>query len=191
MQKFLAVGVSLLGAVALAGCSGGAPGAATTPTGATTKTSATSAKPNRPQELKLSGKQPCELLPQQEWAKFFIEKQGKARENENFGGPECYYSNDVGYFDLHLNPSQGIEYWTEAETSEKIEYVDPVKGFPAVERGDTRDPGRCDVIVDVADGQYLRTVASIDKGRESQVPPRCELAHQLAEVAVTTLMNGN
>lgn len=179
VRSILAVAAALF---ILAGCSGPTTG---TPTPAST--SATSAQPVRPKELNLTGKESC-LVPQADWATFFIEKNGKVTNyDEEPKGIECFYSTNVGGFGLLLNTTDGIKYWTDTPSSEKVDKVAPVQGFPTLERAGGIDKQRCDLIVDVADGQALVAFATILPSSASKLPPKCEVARQLADIAITAL----
>lgn len=155
----------------------------------TAKLSSAPPKPARPQELTLDGKQPCDLLSRQDWPRFFIEKGGKLSHTDVLNAEQCLYNTNVGGFGFILSVAHGINYWTQADTAEKIYYTDPVEGFPALERPESWDQGRCDIIVDVADGQFLLATASTLPDAESKLPPKCVVARQLAEIAINALVN--
>jgi len=179
MRRILTLVVAL---VALAGCSERSTG---TPT--PVPSSSTSAPPSRPKNIDLAGKQRC-LLTKADWTGFLIEKDGEMKERDKDPkGMECFYSNNVGYFGYLFNTTDGVKYWTDTPGSEKVNSVAPVQGYPAYERSTSPDKNRCDIIVDVSDGQALDVYASIDARSESKLSPKCETARKLAEIAITAL----
>jgi hypothetical protein len=84
--------------------------------------------------------------------------------------------------------TEGVEKWTDGSKSAQAKQVAPVDGFPALAATLPRDQHACDVVVDVAEGQYLLASVILISSKESQVPERCEYAHQLAESAMSTLV---
>jgi len=179
MRRLLILAAVLLAPV---GCSGKTTGSPTAG-----PTSSTSTTPSRPKNIDLAGKQRCLLAPT-DWAGFFIEKDGKLEEfDKDPKGTECVYNTNVGAFGFLFNTTDGVKYWTETSTTEKIESVAPVQGYPAFERANGLDKGRCDIIVDVSDGQALDVFASIDDRAVSKLSPKCETARKLAEIAITAL----
>jgi uncharacterized protein DUF3558 len=146
-----------------------------------------STTPSRPRGIDLAARQRCLLAPT-DWAGFFIEKEGKLEERtDDPKGVECAYNTNVGYFGFLFSTTNGVEYWTSARVAEKIDSVAPVLGYPAFERAHGKDSGRCDIIVDVSEGQALDAFASIDDRSASKLPPKCETARKLAEIAITAL----
>ncbi|HET9143230.1 DUF3558 domain-containing protein [Actinophytocola sp.] len=157
------------------------------PSGSTTSGSA----PARPREIRLDGKDPCALVPQSDWPKFYIEKPGRLRRQDPvFKSPDCFYSNNVLGLSITLVMTEGIGGWTDGSKSGIAKNVEPVEGFPAIaitRKGDQYD---CYVAVDTANGQYLLATVNLTPSKASQVPERCEYAHQLAESAMRTLVGG-
>jgi hypothetical protein len=138
----------------------------------------------RPREILLDGKDPCEQIPQTDWPKFGIEQPGKRSEEPNLKSPHCYYSS-VG--DVTLVVTEGIEAWEERGQSIEISDAQAIEGFPTVTIWNKADRRSCYTAVDVADGQYLLTTASsvnadVDKAES------CERSYQLAESAMKTLV---
>jgi hypothetical protein len=149
--------------------------------------SPTSATAVRPHPIDLEGRQRC-LLSQTQWPEFAIEKDGDlVTRDRNPQGRQCFYDTNVGYFGYLFNTTDGVEYWTTTPTSDRIVPTDRVLGFPALERTGSADTGRCDLIIDVADGQALDVFASIDQRSAANYPPACAVARRLAEIAITEL----
>jgi hypothetical protein len=84
--------------------------------------------------------------------------------------------------------TEGIEKWTDGSKSATVKEAAPVAGFPAISAYLPKDTHGCWVAVDVTAGQYLLVDVTIDTAKLSQVPERCEYAHQLAESAMSTLV---
>lgn len=154
----------------------------------TRETSAAPATPVRPHELRLNDKDPCALIPRSDWAKFHIEKPGNPKQQEAFKSPECLYSNSVGAFVIVLVITEGIGAWRSGERSATPKEEKPVKGFPAISLHRPEDKTGCDVVVDVADGQYLLATVVLHPDKLSALPERCDYAHQWAESAMNTLV---
>lgn len=139
----------------------------------------------RPAEINLNGKDPC-AIPQADWPKFGIERPGEPSEHPDFDSPECYYSGDrAGNVTLVL--TAGIEMWTEETYNAKIEDAEPINGFHTITVASNVDRRACWAVVDVADGQFLMTTADPDPNDPGS-PERCDLAYQLAESAMKTLL---
>lgn len=81
----------------------------------------------------------------------------------------------------------GIEIWTEDRYNAEIEDAEPIDGFPTITVASNVDRRTCFAVVDVADGQFLMTTVSPDPDDPSN-PERCDLAYQLAESAMKTLV---
>ncbi|HEV2783369.1 MAG TPA: DUF3558 domain-containing protein [Actinophytocola sp.] len=143
--------------------------------------------PTRPRELSLAGKDPCTLIPRSDWPTFYIDKPGELRRDKTLGSPECLYLNDMGAFGLILVTNAGIEFWRDVKRSAEVTEAEPVAGFPAITVVLPGDDNRCDVGVDVAAGQYLLAGINLYDDKLSEVPEKCEYAHQWAESAVSTL----
>jgi hypothetical protein len=171
----------LLGAVVLAAV---ATGCTQTSVGEPRPVETSSA--SRPRDVDLSGKDPCALVSEADLPAFNIDKPGEPDRNKEFDAPECYYSgNHYGYW-VTLVTNEGIDAWLDGKYNADVDEYDPVDGFRAITVAGDYDPNRCDVVVDVADGQNLRTTVLPD---QTDVPfsESCELAHELAESAMSGL----
>ncbi|RKT51608.1 DUF3558 domain-containing protein [Saccharothrix australiensis] len=186
--------LAVLAAVLLAGC-GNEPGTPTPepPTGTTGTTTTKSSAPReaRPKELKLSGVDPCALLPEakrKEWGTSRTDN----RPTEVVKGkpaPSCSFRTGPGVlpsfeYNVSLVP-EGYGYWDESGNLD----VNPAKvsGFPAVQvnfAGTTRTD--CFYAVDVADGEQLY-VQFLPNNRDFDQAQMCQKAEQATEVALATL----
>lgn len=185
-----AAGAAALVVALAAGCtdsSAGTPLPRESSSAAADAESSETSAPARPRELRLDGRDPCAVVPESDWPRFYIEKPGKPKVDETSKSPACFYSNTVGYFAITLVVTEGIEAWDESKRSARRTDVAPVAGFPAIALILPIDKNSCGVAVDVAEGQYLLADVGIDPSSQSQVPELCEYAHHLAESAMKTL----
>lgn len=176
------VGLAVLLAVLVAGCtqvSSGDPRPATSVSG--------SSEPSRPRDVDLSGKDPCALVPESDLTGFDVFKPGVPKQNEEFDSPECSYSGDHHGFWVMLVTRDGIEVWSDGSRDAEVGEIEAVDGFPAITLAGDLTPHRCDVVVDVADGQYLMTTVLPDNS-EAPFAETCELAHEFAGSAMSTLL---
>jgi uncharacterized protein DUF3558 len=181
---------TLLAAIGLTGCtqsSAGTPVPDGTSGAPETSGSTSSSGPSsaRPRDISLDGKDPCGLISQADWTRFHIERPGQVGENPNFKSPQCYYPGTDAGFNITLVVTEGIGAW--ADRNVKIEHVDPIEGFPTTTMANNVDERACYAAVDVADEQYLLTTATPDPNDPDQ-PEKCDLAYQLAESAMKTLV---
>jgi len=138
--------------------------------------------------LRLDGRDPCALVPTADWAKFYIDRPGKSKQEETFKSPECFYGNGVGAFDVVLVVTEGIEAWLGGKRTAQPKDVAPIKGFPTISLQRPQDDSSCKVAVDLAEGQYLLTTVILNPDKVSAVPEQCAYAHMLAESAMSTLV---
>jgi hypothetical protein len=151
------------------------------------ESSAGSTSSGRPHEVDLTGKDPCALVSESDLPAFDIEKAGIPGQNKEFNAPECTYDGIRDAYWVMLATNEGIEVWTDGSRNAEVDEVEPVDGFPAITLFTDIDPNGCDVVVDVADGQYL--MATVLPGRTSTpLSESCELAHKFAEAAMSTLV---
>jgi hypothetical protein len=127
------------------------------------------------------------LVPESDLAGFDVYKVGVPKQNENFGSPECSYNGDHHGYWVMLVTREGIGVWSDGSHEAEVSETEPVEGFPAITLAGDLTPHRCDVVVDVADGQYLRTTVSPDDPA-TPFAESCELAHGFAESAMSTLL---
>jgi hypothetical protein len=142
---------------------------------------------SRPREIDLTGKDPCALVPESDWPTFFIDKPGVRQQNQEHDAPECFYSNNVAALVVTLVVTEGIDVWTDGSRNAEADEVEPVNGFPAITLFTDTDPNGCDVVVDVADGQYLKTLV-LPVRTAVPLSESCDMAHEFAESAMSTLV---
>lgn len=186
MTRRIWVSLACAGAV-LAGCGDNTSTGSPQPTGPV-DTPAEPTENGRPREIKLNGLNPCALVPEVDWKKFYIEKPGRADVSKVFKSAQCFYGTNVGTISVTLVITEGVDVWTRGERNADVTDSDPVEGFPALTVVGKVDRQGCWIIVDVADGQYVLADAAVTPGAESKVPEKCEYAHQLAESVMKTLV---
>ncbi|MFL6121698.1 DUF3558 domain-containing protein [Actinophytocola sp.] len=146
-------------------------------------TTSTGPSSERPREINLNGKDPC-VIPQADWPKFGIEGPGEPSEHPDFKSPDCYYS-EAG--DVVLVVTAGIGIWTEDRYNAEIRDTRPIDGFHTITVASNTDRQACWAVVDVADGQFLMTIATPDPNDPGK-PERCQLAYLMAESAMKALV---
>lgn len=152
----------------------------------TPDTSDKPATPARPREIRLQGKDPCALVSKADWGRFAIDKPGEPQQDETLKSPECFYSARDTVLAVTLVMNEGIEAWRSGNRMAQPAEVAPIQGFPAISLTRPNDRIGCDIVVDVAEGQYLLTTVVVIE--DSAVPERCAFAHRLAESAMNTLV---
>jgi hypothetical protein len=191
LTRWFSLAAALSATLVLTGCtqtSTGSPMADDSTTTSTEPDAATSTEPSneRPREINLQGKDPCGLIPQADWPKFDIEQPGEPSEHPDFKSPQCYYAGDRAG-NVALVVTEGIEIWTEDTYNAEIRDAAPIDGFPTITVASNIDRQACWAVVDVSDGQFLMATADPDPD-DSDNPERCDLAYQLAESAMKTLV---
>lgn len=161
-----------------------------TPGTATSTTESTFTKPSsaRPREIKLDGKDPCQLLTAEQLPPLKIDEAGRPGTAPAFMAKDCSWT--VTGADSRLAPvtSEGIEVWTSGKRTGQAEETAPIATFPAISVTASSDQDRCDVMVDVADGQYLLATFSVSPSFRARFPKPCDGARQLAEAAMRNLV---
>lgn len=179
---------TLSATLALTGCTTTSAGSPMPDDTAATTSDTTTTEPTsqRPRDINLTGKDPCAQIPQADWPEFDIKGPGKPSEHPDFKSPQCYYSsNRAGNVALLVNT--GIEEWTTTKYNAEIEDAEPIEGYPTITVASNIDSRACWAVVDVSDGQSLMTTATPNPN-EPNSPERCDLAYQLAESAMKTLV---
>lgn len=146
-------------------------------------TGSTEPSDERPREIDLNGKDPC-VIPQTDWPALGIERPGEPDEHPDFKSPDCHYS---GVGNVTLVVTAGIGTWTEENYNAEITDVDSIDGYRTISVASNVVRQTCFTVVDVADNQFLLTTASPNPNDPSK-PERCDLAYQLAESAMNTLV---
>jgi ABC-type Fe3+-hydroxamate transport system substrate-binding protein len=166
-------------AVLLAGC-------ATT----AADTSSTTPSSDRPHPVPLNGQDPCALVPSADLPRFQLDQPGRWSINATYKSPQCFYTAASGSFRILLVVTAGIDTLSRDNPGTTIAAEYPVAGYPAYSVTAGQDSEGCDIAVDVSDGQYLLTSATVDSYQRASFPERCGFAHQLAASAMTTLLAG-
>lgn len=156
----------------------------------TEETSTTEESEERPREIRLDDVDSCALIPQADYPDYYMDEPGTPGENATYQSPECTWTGtEVGAFGITLVVTDGIDMWLDgSRINVDAERTDPIDEFPTVKIVSKNDENACYVGVDVADGQHLLATVIVDNNDLSRVPERCEYAHQLAESAMSTLV---
>jgi hypothetical protein len=145
--------------------------------------SATSAPPARPREIKLDSVAPCILLPQADYPTFELNKPGKPGKTDR-GAPDCLWQGDIGYMSATLVTFEGVD--AQVGRYGKFEPIDPIDDFPAYTITLPDDDQVCFVMVDIADGQYIKIQVGLNSRPEDR--PICDYARQFTESVMGTLV---
>lgn len=183
----LLAGVTMLTFItACSNSEGGTP----TPGTATSTAESTSTKPSstRPREIKLDAKDPCLLLTAEQLPPLKIDEAGRPGNAPTFKAKECSWTVTGASSRLAPVTSEGIEVWTSGKRTGQPVEMAPISGFPAISVTVPSDQDRCDVMVDVADGQYLLATFSVSPSFRDRFPKPCDGARQLAEAAMQNLV---
>jgi hypothetical protein len=179
------VGITMLAFItACTDSKGGTPTPGTT--GSTTESTSTKPSSARPREIRLDGEDPCQLLTAEQLPALKIDRPGRPGDAPAFKAKDCSWT--VTGADSRLAPvtSEGIEVWTSGKRTGQPEQIAPVEGFPAIKVTVASQTYRCDVMVDVAEGEYLLATFSVTF--EDRFPKPCDGARQLAEAAMQNLV---
>jgi hypothetical protein len=175
--------------VAIAVCAGALPAGCSTDTVGTPRPISAIEGSERPREIRLDDVDPCSLIPESDYAKYHFEGPGKPQTSKTFRSPDCFWGTQVGAFGVMLVVTEGIDAWTEGHRNVDLADAKPVAEFPAITLISRVDRLMCGVAVDVANGQYLMADVSLLPSAVSEVPEKCEYAHQLAESAMKGLVS--
>jgi hypothetical protein len=153
-------------------------------------TESTSIKPSsaRPRQIKLDGKDPCQLLTAEQLPSLKIDRPGRPGNASAFNAKDCSWTVTGASSRLAPVTSEGIDVWTSGRRTGQAEETPPIAGFPAISVTVVSDEARCDVMVDVADGQYLLATFSLSGFKPEEFPKPCDGARQLAEAAIQNLV---
>ncbi|OLF16748.1 DUF3558 domain-containing protein [Actinophytocola xanthii] len=143
-----------------------------------------SAQPTRPRELPLDNVDPCTLLPQADYADYYLDKPGKAGTTDK-GAADCLWSGDVGYMAVALVTYEGVE--AQEDRFGELAPTEPIDDFPTYTITLPNDENACSIAVDVADGQYLYSQVGLD-ARPAEVTSVCDYARQFAASIMSTLL---
>jgi hypothetical protein len=167
------------------------PVAGTSTPGTTAPTNeSTSTKPSssRPREIKLDGKDPCQLLTSAQLTNLKFDRPGRQEDAPSYKAKGCAWT--VSGQSTRVLPvtSEGIEAWTSGKRTGQPQEIAPITGFPAISVTVASDEHRCDVIVDTAEGQYLSITFSVSGFKPEEFPKPCDGARQVAEAAMQNLV---
>jgi hypothetical protein len=143
-----------------------------------------SAPPKRPREIRLDNLDPCTLLPEADYADYYLDKPGKP-DTDDHGAANCVWFGDVGYMGLTLVTHEGVQ--AQEGRLGQIEPTNPIDDFPAYTVTLPNDDNRCFIAVDVAEGQYLDIQIALESF-PAEVTSVCDYAHQFATSIMSTVV---
>ncbi|MFD1146334.1 DUF3558 domain-containing protein [Saccharothrix hoggarensis] len=144
--------------------------------------------PDRPREIKLDGAEPCGLLTEEQLPALQIDRAGRVVDNDFYQTKGCSWTVIGASSRLVPVTAEGISVWTEGKRAGQAAEIDPVRDFPAITVTLPNDGGRCDVMVDTAEGQYLVASFTVVPTYEDRFPKPCDGARKLAEAAMENLL---
>lgn len=153
-----------------------------------TPTPTTTSKSARPREIKLDGKDACQMLTAGQVPALKIVRAGRAVDAPALKAKGCSWGETGAGVRIVPVTAEGIEAWTSGKKTGRPTEIAPIEGFPAITVTVESDPGVCDVLVDTADGQYLSARLSITPGAEAEFPKPCDGARTVAEAAMQNLL---
>jgi hypothetical protein len=173
----------------LTACSSSEGGAATPQSTTESTTSSTTSTPSstRPKEIRLDGKNPCELMTAEQLAAIGETTAPRQNTSSAFNSPNCDFNTTGALWNITLVITEGIEVWTGGKRQGQPTEIAPIAGFPAITVTRPSTDVRCDLAVDVADGQYLFVGFEASKSFADRFPKPCDGARQVAEAAMQNL----
>ncbi|WP_086819526.1 DUF3558 domain-containing protein [Allokutzneria sp. NRRL B-24872] len=164
-----------------------------TPTSAAQST--TRAFPPRPKDISLKDVDPCQLLTDQQLEQLTYGRNRLPDKGSRLGEAQCSVGNDFGPMPrlgslISLVVSEDITAWLTPERQSGLEGSQRISiaGYPALEITGKATKDDCQVVVDVADGQYLDILSAPNRGRGTSPEPYCVEAKRVAEMVMTTLL---
>ncbi|GAA4033073.1 hypothetical protein GCM10022247_67620 [Allokutzneria multivorans] len=157
--------------------------------------STTRAFPARPKTISLKDVDPCQLLTDQQLEQLTYGKNRLPDKGSRLGEAQCSVGNDFGPMPrlgslISLVISEDITTWLTPERQQGLEGTRQISiaGYPALEITGKLTKDDCQVVVDVADGQYLDVLAAPNHGRGASPEPYCVEAKRVAEMVMATLL---
>ncbi|MQA10866.1 MAG: DUF3558 domain-containing protein [Pseudonocardiaceae bacterium] len=150
----------------------------------------TGALPPRPEEVKLDGVKPCDLLTRQQQDKLQIDRANWYPEvDKEFNTRPCFFSKNRSqpYFSYGVMAvtNHGADYWLRQNSDTQLT---DVAGFPTVaSRPAGTTKAKCEMAVDVAEGQMLYVDMEPITTNAFDQNQMCDMAKQAATAAVETL----
>ncbi|HUQ58601.1 DUF3558 domain-containing protein [Lentzea sp.] len=165
-----------------------APGTPRPESASTTPPVTTTSKSARPREVKLDGRDACQLLTAAQLPALKINGIGRPVDAPALKAKGCSWTDNGASIRLVPVTIEGIDAWTSGKKTGRPTEVPPVEGFAAITVTVDSDPGVCDVLIDTADGQYLAARFSVSPSFEGDFPKPCDGARALAEAAMENLL---
>lgn len=147
-------------------------------------------QPTRPHVLKLDGKDPCALLKQPDLAKLHIDGPGRLGRSDVLKSGECTFTAQGASLTVTLVTTEGVDAWAPGKRLTFAVDERSIAGFPVKSLQRARSRGQCDLLVDVADDQYLLAGTYVPPAEAGRLPEKCVYARRLAEAVMASLLAG-
>ncbi|WNV83749.1 DUF3558 domain-containing protein [Umezawaea sp. Da 62-37] len=164
-----------------------ASGASAVPSASSSASPSTNPSSDRPKEIRIDGKNPCDLMTSQDAAAIAVTTASRQNVDQTFKSPNCTFEATGAFWNITTVVTEGFEVWTGGKRQGQPTTIEPVGGFPAITVTRPGDEARCDVAVDVANGQYLFTGFEVSKSFADRFPKPCDGARTVAEAAMRNL----
>lgn len=136
----------------------------------------------------MDGKDPCQLLTTEQLLSLKFDRPGRSGTEPTLKSPYCTWTVTGPSVQLITVTNEGIEAWTSGKRTGQVKEIAPIAEFPAITVTLSSDEDRCDVLVDVADGQYLLVNYSVSPSYRDRFPQPCDGGRQVAEAAMQNLV---
>lgn len=189
MLRYLAPALCVMLLTACTGTEGGTASPRSSTTESTTSASkSTAPTSSRPREIKLDGKNPCELMTAEQLAAIAPTTAPRPDTSSTFKSPNCSFNADGAFWRITTVVTEGIDAWTSGKREGRPAEIQPITGFPAITVTLPTDQVLCNIAVDVANGQYLYTGFEVSDGFADKFPKPCDGARMVAEAAMQNLL---
>ncbi|WP_083383807.1 DUF3558 domain-containing protein [Allokutzneria albata] len=184
--------------VSVSACDSGTPQDTppTTAISAPTTTGTSRPLPPRPRDISLKGVDPCRVLTDQQLEQLRYSKTRLPDTGNRLGEAQCSVGNTFGsppnYGSLiSLIVNEDITEWFTPDRQAGLSATNKIDiaGFPALEVTGKQLKDDCQVLVDVANGEYLDILSSPRGERGTSPEPFCAEARRVAELAMQTLLS--
>ncbi|HWO60197.1 MAG TPA: DUF3558 domain-containing protein [Umezawaea sp.] len=144
--------------------------------------------PTRPREIRLDGKNPCDLMTAEQLAPIAPTTAPRPNTSSFLNAPNCDFSATGAFWTVTIVTTEGMEEWTSGKRAGQATEIPPIAGFPAITVTLPTDRAACDIAIDVANGQYLFSGFEVGKSFADTFPKPCEGARVGAEAVIQNLL---
>jgi hypothetical protein len=180
-----AIGLALL--TTITSCSSSEGGTATPDTSSSTASTSAEPSPARPSEIRLNDEDPCLLMTVEQLAEIGETTAPRPITEPTFDSPSCNFNATGASWSITTVLTEGAEAWTSGKRKGQASEIESIAGYPAITITLPTDDVACDIVVDVADGQYLYAGFEVSPSFADRFPKPCDGARQVAEAAMENL----